>query len=56
MLVEFRTTSAGDVVDVRVHTSSGHPLLDDAAVENLRHGRWKGLPGYYVKAFEFTLN
>ncbi len=55
VLVRFRTDPTGRIFDVRVHQSSGHALLDQAAEENLQAGRWKGAPGLYVKAFEFTL-
>ena len=54
-VLEFNTTAAGDITDVRVRVSSGHAVLDDAAKQNLAAGRWKGRPGYYLKAFEFTL-
>lgn len=55
VLIEFRTSPTGEIFGVRVRESSGHALLDEAAQENLRAGRWKGQPGFYVKAFEFTL-
>lgn len=55
VLVEFRTNPTGDISAVRVRHSSGHPALDEAARDNLERGRWKGAPGYYVKAYEFTL-
>lgn len=55
VLVEFRTNSSGDISAVRVRHSSGHAALDEAARNNLERGRWKGAPGYYVKAYEFSL-
>jgi protein TonB len=56
VLVEFRTSPTGDIIDVKVRESSGFPTLDNAAVENLRHGRWAGAVGYYLKAYLFRLN
>ena len=55
VIVEFRTSPTGDIYDVRVRESSGHASLDRAALGNLRLGRWTGAPGYYLKAYEFTL-
>ena len=55
VLVEFRTSATGDIGDVRVRQSSGHPTLDRAALENLKRGRWAGAPGFFVKAYEFSL-
>lgn len=55
VLIEFRTNATGEISDVRVREGSGHEILDRAALENLRAGRWKGRPGFYVKAYEFTL-
>jgi protein TonB len=54
--VEFHTTETGDIYDVTVRESSGFPALDRAAVNNLKHGRWVGAAGYYIKRFEFKLN
>jgi TonB family protein len=54
-VLDFHTTAAGEITDVRVRVSSGHLILDDSAKQNLGAGRWKGRPGYYLKAFEFTL-
>jgi protein TonB len=53
--VEFHTSPTGDIYDVRVREASGHDILDRAAIENLQHGRWIGQPGYYIKAYEFSL-
>jgi TonB family protein len=55
VLIEFRTSPTGEISGLRVRETSGHAVLDQAALENLRTGRWKGQPGFYVKAFEFTL-
>jgi protein TonB len=54
-LIEFRTSPTGEISGVRVRESSGHAILDQAAQENLQAGRWTGPPGYFVKAYEFTL-
>lgn len=56
VLLEFRTTETGDIIDVKVRTSSGHPLLDRAALNNLAQGRWRGTAGYFLKTYEFQLN
>lgn len=56
VLVEFRASPTGDIYDVRVRESSNVSSLDEAALDNLRQGRWTGEPGYYVKAYEFTLH
>lgn len=55
VVVEFHTSPTGDIQDVRVRQTSGHDVLDEAATDNVRHGHWKGQPGYYLKAFEFSL-
>jgi len=55
VVVEFRTTSTGDIVDVKIHSGSGHDELDQAALENLRLGRWVGEAGYFTKTYEFIL-
>lgn len=56
VVVEFRTSPTGDIYDVRVRETSKSESLDRAALENLRQGRWTGEPGYYVKAYEFSLH
>lgn len=55
VLVEFHTSPTGEIYEARVNQSSGHASLDQAALENLRQGRWSGEPGFYVKAYEFSL-
>jgi TonB family protein len=55
VVMEFQTNQAGDIFDVRIRSTSGHALLDEAAKENLQAGRWRGRPGLFLKAFEFTL-
>jgi TonB family protein len=55
VVVEFHTTSRGDIVDVRVRSSSGYDVLDRAALENLRLGHWVGEAGYFTKTYEFIL-
>jgi len=55
VVVEFHTTATGDVVDVRIRSSSGSDLLDRAALENLRLGRWVGEAGYFTKTYDFVL-
>lgn len=55
VVVEFHTTATGDIVDVRVRASSGHDILDQAAIENLRLGRWIGEAGYFTKTYDFVL-
>lgn len=55
-LVEFRTSATGEIADVRIRQSSGHAILDQAAQDNLKAGRWKGQPGLYMKAYEFALH
>lgn len=54
-LVEFRTSATGEIADVRIRQTSGHAILDQAAQDNLKAGRWKGQPGLYMKAYEFAL-
>jgi protein TonB len=56
VLVEFYTSPTGDIVNAKIHTSSGYPALDRAALENLKHARWVGTVGYYLKAYLFQLN
>ncbi len=55
VVIEFRTSPTGEIYDARVRRGSGHAALDDAALENLRHGRWTGEAGYYLKAYQFSL-
>jgi TonB family protein len=55
VVVEFHTTPRGDIVDPRVRISSGSPVLDRAALDNLRLGRWVGEAGYFTKTYEFAL-
>jgi protein TonB len=55
VVVEFHTTPTGDIVDVRVRASSGSAVLDRAALENLRVGRWVGEAGYFTKTYDFVL-
>ncbi|MCC8998535.1 MAG: energy transducer TonB, partial [Candidatus Contendobacter sp.] len=42
VLVQARISTAGDAIEVRVHQSSGHSLLDDAALAAVR--RWAFVP------------
>jgi len=56
VVVEFRTTATGDIIDVKVRESSGHAELDEAAINNLRLGRWVGEAGYFTKTYEFVLH
>ena len=53
--IEFHTSPTGDIYDVRIRQSSGSPILDRAALQNLRSGRWVGEAGYFVKAYSFVL-
>jgi protein TonB len=55
VVIEFHTTARGDIVDARVRTGSGHDVLDQAALENLRQGRWVGEAGYFTKTYDFVL-
>jgi TonB family protein len=55
VVVEFHTTARGDIIDVRVRTSSGSEILDQAALENIRLGRWVGEAGYFTKTYDFLL-
>jgi len=55
VVIEFHTTPTGDIVDARVRTTSGSDLLDRAALENLRQGRWVGEAGYFTKTYDFVL-
>jgi TonB family protein len=55
VVVEFRTSARGDITDARVRVSSGSELLDEAALENLRLGRWVGEAGYFTKTYDFQL-
>jgi protein TonB len=55
VLIEFHTTTTGDITDPKIYESSGYPALDSAALENLKHGRWAGAAGYYLKAYLFKL-
>jgi TonB family protein len=54
--LQFRTTPTGEIYDIKVHNSSGFAELDDAALDNLQHGRWSGEAGYFVKNIVFVLN
>jgi TonB family protein len=56
VLIEFHTTPTGDITTPKIYASSGYPALDSAALENLKHGRWVGAAGYYLKAYLFKLN
>ncbi len=56
VVVEFKTSPTGEIFDARVNESSGCEPLDRAALDNLRQGRWSGAPGFYAKAYEFSLN
>lgn len=42
VLVQARISTAGDVIEIRVHQSSGHPALDTAALAAVR--RWAFVP------------
>jgi TonB family protein len=55
VVVEFRTSATGDITEVKVRSSSGEEILDQAALENLRLGRWVGEAGYFTKTYEFVL-
>jgi protein TonB len=55
VVIEFHTTAQGDIIGARIRSSSGHALLDQAALDNLRLGRWVGEAGYFVKTYEFVL-
>jgi protein TonB len=54
--VEFRTSTTGDIYDAKIRRGSGSEILDWAALENIRHGRWTGEAGYFTKTYEFILN
>jgi periplasmic protein TonB len=56
VILEFHTSATGGIYDVKVRTGSGYPAIDLAASNNLAAGRWLGAAGYYLKAYEFTLN
>jgi len=56
VLIAFHTTPTGEITDPKIYESSGFPVLDHAALENLKHGRWVGTVGYYLKAYLFKLN
>jgi TonB family protein len=53
--VEFRASPNGDVTDAKVDRSSGSDDLDQAALDNIRQGRWTGDAGYFTKTYEFIL-
>lgn len=53
VVIEFRATAVGDVYDVRVRTSSGHPCIDDHARERVRRSRWTGAAGYYAIPYDY---
>jgi protein TonB len=55
VVVEFHTTATGDIIDIKVRTSSGEQILDQAALDNLRLGRWVGEAGYFTKTYDFIL-
>jgi TonB family protein len=55
VVIEFHTSPTGDITDARVRVSSGSELLDQAALENLRQGRWVGDAGYFTKTYDFVL-
>jgi periplasmic protein TonB len=55
VVVEFHTTPTGDIVAARIRSSSGYDVLDQAALENLRLGRWVGDAGYFTKTYDFVL-
>jgi TonB family protein len=56
VVVEFHTTPRGDIVDAQIRSSSGFDVLDRAALENLRSGRWVGEAGYFTKTYDFVIN
>ncbi len=56
VVLEFRTTDTGEINSTKVRTSSGFPILDRAALNNLAQGRWLGRAGYFLKTYEFKLN
>jgi protein TonB len=53
--VEFRTSATGDISEAKLRRSSGSDDLDQAALDNLRQGRWTGEAGYFTKTYEFIL-
>jgi protein TonB len=53
--IEFKTTPTGDIIEIKVRTSSGYADLDRAALQNMRRGRWTGSAGFFVKNFVFVL-
>jgi protein TonB len=53
--IEFKTTPTGDIIEIKVRTSSGFADLDRAALQNMRRGRWTGSTGFFVKNFVFVL-
>ena len=55
VVVEFRTSARGDILEAKIRSGSGHESLDRAALENLRLGRWAGDAGYFTKTYEFVL-
>ena len=56
VVLEFHTSTTGEIYDVKIRTGSGYQILDRAAVNNLAKGRWVGAPGYFLKTYEFKLN
>jgi protein TonB len=54
--IEFRTSPTGDIYDLKIQAGSGFIELDNAALQNMRRGRWTGEAGFFVKSFNFVLN
>jgi protein TonB len=57
VVVEFTVDSSGALTSVKLQKSSGHPVLDEAAVAVIKQ-RWRfppGSPGYYFKPFVFQM-
>jgi TonB family protein len=55
VVIDFKTNATGELYDLHVRTSSGVRELDEAALKNLRRGRWTGESGSFVKNFIFIL-
>jgi TonB family protein len=54
VVIEFKTTSTGDIYAARVRTSSGHLSIDNHALELVRRSRWTGSAGFFAIPYEYS--
>ncbi len=54
VVIEFKTTATGDIYAVRIRNSSGHPSIDEHALERVRRSRWTGPAGFFAIPYEYA--